>query len=219
MSCYMVERSHIVYLIRAAVAGNIAQDRRFNWLRSKGGPGEPCTWAELRQYDEPADLAAVATMLWKANLASVNARYPDAVSGGMVPGFVDDDSAGYVVAPVYFRGPDLDHVDPVQVLKSAACYEYQANEVAEWEESEAHHFILALQNAAIAALPGYGAAVWGSPELPKEGTYERPMRYERITATDPERKLKLKAQRAQMEADAKAGKVLCITDIMSNYGM
>ena len=51
------------------------------------------------------------------------------------------------------------------------------------------------------------------------GTYERPIRYEHIKANDPDRRAKLAAQRAQFAKDAKAGKVLCITDLMISAGM
>lgn len=51
------------------------------------------------------------------------------------------------------------------------------------------------------------------------GTSENPIRYERVTAGDPDRAAKLKAQREKFEQDAKAGKVLCLSDLMISHGM
>ncbi len=51
------------------------------------------------------------------------------------------------------------------------------------------------------------------------GTYERPIRYEHIRAAISARRAKLAAQRAQFAKDAKAGKVLCLTDLMISAGM
>jgi len=52
----------------------------------------------------------------------------------------------------------------VQVLKSIDCLDYQSCEHPGWAASEAKAFIDRLQSAAIHALPGYEAAIWGAPE-------------------------------------------------------
>lgn len=44
-------------------------------------------------------------------------------------------------------------------------------------------------------------------------------RYERIKLDDPDRAAKLKAQRAEFLEDAKAGTVLCLSDLMRSAGM
>jgi len=48
---------------------------------------------------------------------------------------------------------------------------------------------------------------------------ENVKRYEHITTDDPNRQEKLKAQRDEFEKDAKAGKVLCLTDLFISHGM
>jgi hypothetical protein len=53
----------------------------------------------------------------------------------------------------------------------------------------------------------------------QKGTYEDPIRYEHIKADDPDRKAKRAAQRDQFTADAKAGRVLCLSDLMISHGM
>jgi len=51
------------------------------------------------------------------------------------------------------------------------------------------------------------------------GTYEDPIRYEHIKSDDPDRQIKRAAQRDQFTADAKAGRVLCLSDLMISHGM
>jgi len=50
-------------------------------------------------------------------------------------------------------------------------------------------------------------------------TMDNVKRYEHITLDDPNRKEKLKTQRDEFEKDAKAGKVLCLTDLFISHGM
>jgi len=56
-------------------------------------------------------------------------------------------------------------------------------------------------------------------ELDIIGTHANPIRYEHISATDPDRRAKRAAQREQFTKDAKAGKVLCLSDLMISHGM
>ena len=51
------------------------------------------------------------------------------------------------------------------------------------------------------------------------GTHADPIRYEHIAADDPARKAKFRKQLDQFEKDAKAGKVLCLSDLMISAGM
>ena len=51
------------------------------------------------------------------------------------------------------------------------------------------------------------------------GTHDNPIRYEHVSLDDPNRKAKLEAQRDKFERDAKAGKVLCLSDLMCSHGM
>ena len=59
-------------------------------------------------------------------------------------------------------------------------------------------------------------------EAPKQtgaGTHADPIRYEHIKSDDPDRQIKRAAQREQFEKDAKAGRVLCLTDLMISHEM
>jgi len=52
-----------------------------------------------------------------------------------------------------------------------------------------------------------------------EGTHDNPIRYERLEKSDPDYRAKMKAQLNKFETDAKAGKVLCLSDLMCSAGM
>ena len=54
---------------------------------------------------------------------------------------------------------------------------------------------------------------------PEDGTQKNPIRYEHVAKDDANRKTKLAAQREQFTKDAKAGKVLCLSDLMISHGM
>jgi len=51
------------------------------------------------------------------------------------------------------------------------------------------------------------------------GTHDDPIRYAKIQRDDPKRQTKLAEQRKEFEADAKAGRVVCLSDLMCNHGM
>ena len=51
------------------------------------------------------------------------------------------------------------------------------------------------------------------------GTHEDPIRYEHVSADDPDRQAKRAVQRRQFTVDAKAGRVLCLSDLMISHGM
>ena len=51
------------------------------------------------------------------------------------------------------------------------------------------------------------------------GTHADPIRYEHVNAADPDRQEKRAAQRRQFTVDAKAGRVLCLSDLMISHGM
>ncbi|MFC1652507.1 hypothetical protein ACFL3F_02195 [Planctomycetota bacterium] len=57
------------------------------------------------------------------------------------------------------------------------------------------------------------------PKRTGSGTYDDVVRDERVAEDDPERAEKLAKQREQFEQDAKAGKVLCLSDLFCSHGM
>jgi hypothetical protein len=145
MSAYVVDKRHIVFLVKAAISHRLAEidGGSIRW----GGTLQNC----IRTTATPAEIASVCNMLLSENVASVNAKYRD---NDPAPVITSRD-----VAAIRF-----DDFDPVQVLKSVHCYEYQSCEHEGWEASNAHSFAHQLKKKAIHALPGYDDAEWGAPK-------------------------------------------------------
>lgn len=155
MSAFVVDKTHIDALVTAGLSGPRRYgDMRWLWPelsaedeRDAYEAGQP--WGpravELAQErthfltDETA--GRVGAMLWAENRASVNHRY-------------DEDEW----EPPYEFKRLGGTVDPVIVLKAIACYEYQSCEHPDWERSEAHTFVRALEAKMIRSLPGYDDA-------------------------------------------------------------
>mgnify|MGYP001575111209 CR=1 FL=1 len=150
MSAYIVDREHIAYLIDAALSRRIMRGAsEFRWYVGSVG-------YSLR-FD---NATAVGQMLWDENISSIQARYPDTRADmSNAPGPIGETFEYEHRLNAFAPAPD-----PVQVLKSVACYEYQSCEHGGWAASSAYTFCDALRHAAITALPGYDAAEWGAPE-------------------------------------------------------
>jgi hypothetical protein len=138
MSAWLVERAHIAYLIDAAWSLGLRH----------GG----CYYFHDRSTHKLDDLtaSAVGQTLWATCAASVNHRYSH------------HPERAEVVYGEHRYHPQ--HVDPVQFLKSIACYEYQSCERDDWEASEAKALCESMRSLAISSLPGYDAAEWGAPK-------------------------------------------------------
>lgn len=139
MSAFICDRDHIVYLVQAA------NTRRLNRYGGKNMTAE--------------EMRAVGQMLWNENVRSVSHRYPNEPTSDL-PGPCEEI---YTIDESDFDRPLLT-VDPVQVLKSCDCYEYQACEHPEWGESEAKRYIDGLRKRAWQSFPGYEDAEWGGPK-------------------------------------------------------
>lgn len=149
MSAYIVDREHIVYLVKSCM--NIDG---FGWtFKNK------YNMADYGTYFDNA--LRVANMLWIENMDSVCFRYPGSVDDPEgLPGPIGED---FIITEndlvFQFHRP----FDPVQVLKACQCYAYQTCEHPDWKESEANAFIDALEQFYISRLPGYESAKWGAP--------------------------------------------------------
>jgi hypothetical protein len=116
----------------------------------KGSPWGPTATISAQENQrglttETAD--SVGAMLLRENHESVNFRY-------------DEKPKITIGDPYRFKQP-MKAIEPVQVLKAIACYEYQSCEHPGWEVSEAKEFCEALRIHAINSLPGYDDAAWG----------------------------------------------------------
>jgi hypothetical protein len=90
----------------------------------------------------------VFNKLHTANVQSVNVRYRENAKAR--PGVFN------------FRL----ETNSVQALKACQCFDYQACEVENYEETEAFKIVSAIRHAAITSLPGYEAAEWEINEQP-----------------------------------------------------
>lgn len=152
MSAYIVDKDHILFLINAAMSRRI-NPHGFSWWFEPNGKRDQIGYGDYEKATE------IGNLLWLENVKSVSARYPGE-SSGTLPGPI----GGSFVIEKRDLSATFDEVDPVQVLKSCDCYEYQSCEHAEWKSSEAKAFIDALRKDAWNALPGYDAAEWGAPK-------------------------------------------------------
>jgi hypothetical protein len=156
MSAYICDKRHILYLVESAMSHQLnGCGGPFHWYQESN----PSRWGELgnTDYKQAAD---VANMLWRENVKSVSARYPNE-SSGTLPGPTD---GPYVIWEGDFETTCFETFDPVQVIKSCDCFDYQSCEHDDWKESEAHAFIEALRSRAWHALKGYDQAEWGAPK-------------------------------------------------------
>lgn len=149
-----MSKHHIVYLVEAAASRQIAKFGSFSWYWGNNQTHQ----GQIRPGDWNSQVEA-ANMLWRENIKSVSARYPNE-SSATLPG---PRGVEFVVEDKDLKIGWMEF-NPVQVLKSAQCYSYQSCEHDEWEQSEAFAFIRSLKDAAIHSLPGYEQAEWGSPD-------------------------------------------------------
>ncbi len=152
MSAYVVDRSHILFLIFAAESAASNQSA-FRWFHA----GQ---WHELKRNDTPRAVA-VANMLWAECVKSVSHRYPSDKPDEL-PGPINENylvtAKDFEIAPASWVT-----VSEPQIFKSLHCYEYQSCEHDGWKTSEAHAFCRALESATIRGLAGYEEAEWGPP--------------------------------------------------------
>ena len=140
MSAYIVDEAHINYLVEAAVDW-FPVDATFSYFHD----GE-------RHSFHNNNRETLGQMLWNENITSVAHRY-------------NEDYKDTIPAHVfrYKRTTTPGTPDPIQVLKSIKCYEYQSCEHPGWKESASLAFCESLRMKAIQALPGYEDADWGYP--------------------------------------------------------
>ncbi len=84
-------------------------------------------------------------LLLTENNRSVNYRYEET-----------DEAPAYEHRPVRY-----DAIDAVTVLKSVQCVNYQSCETDDWKTTAAYGVLKAIEQGAIAHLPGYRDAAWG----------------------------------------------------------
>ncbi len=101
-----------------------------------------------------SDPVAIAHDLWAQNLASLQARYGDDVPETNDP------------EPKWALGwmQSLRTYSDVVLLKLCACYDYQACETQDYDDTDAAKSVDFLRYRIIDRLPGYGEAPWELPD-------------------------------------------------------
>jgi len=163
MSAYLCEPHHIAALATYPLQ---ASGETHYIVTGKSAAGFP----QIRRLDD----YEVAELLARANLASLRARYSEDSAGehsvgsdGAAWALGGQSDEEYVkacqaaITPREVYGPSL---SPVEAIKAAQCYDYQACEVSEYDETDAARATRKIIAVAIARLPGYEAAPWGAPE-------------------------------------------------------
>jgi hypothetical protein len=105
----------------------------------------------INRQTTTARLSEIGQILLNENYRSVNSRY-----------------TGNDTAPAYKFKRLIHSNTPVEILKACSCYDYQACETDDYNDTLAAHIIDAIRRAAINSLPGYDAAPWGLDEPPIE---------------------------------------------------
>ena len=165
MSAFILGKAHIDALVVAAVSWEPGDLAPLTWLSREltdeekagayqrgapWGPEGPEIARVLRREATPSEAERIGQMLMRENRLSVNYRYGESEAEDLYT----------------FEPPAMTvHVEPVVILKTIDCFEYQSCEHPGWEDSEAHAFCQALRRRMIRRLPGYAEAPWeiGSP--------------------------------------------------------
>jgi hypothetical protein len=131
MSAYVVDPAHIKALVFWSAEG--ARRVSYYW--------------EGKRRDIQGNEARIASVLHSENVRSVNARYES-----------HDTADGFRYSAPKSRA--LRSLSPIAIIKACHGYAYQACESDEWETSEAHAIIGAIEAHAVRMLPGYDSAAW-----------------------------------------------------------
>lgn len=163
----MVAKLHIDLLVQVAVEGPAGIHplswHPFHYYAVPRRELRGYSLAEIAQATRQVDLMgadSLGQLLAIQNAASLRARYDDADASGMIPDWAD---SGY-----HYIAPGGCSLTVVELLKAIICYEYQACETDDWDDSEAALFCETLHSLLIRFLPGYDGAPWEwTPEVIK----------------------------------------------------
>ena len=166
MSAFLVEDSHIDFLLSFMLSQRCAHAKVYQPSRRR--------WFDFNYDILEADtrrtaMDIVGQILIDENYRSLSARYGER-AGELFNSNAQDDKPHTYRFAEHSSAIDSDRIArAVQVLKSAACYDYQACESDDYEQTDAARIVRDIVQAAIHSLPGYEAAQWGAPERPARG--------------------------------------------------
>lgn len=153
MSAFLVNRNHIVYLVRALL--DSYDNGRY--LRYDGIPEDPVKLCELLRNE---------------NVSSILSRYPDTMSDpDNAPGDTSLMTEPFTLEE--YCSTVFGNISHHQVSKSVLCYRYQSCEHDEWKESKASKICqMLIEDAARGMMKELerdgNETVWGAPQ-PIEG--------------------------------------------------
>jgi hypothetical protein len=143
MSAFVVSHAHINALVSY---GNGPHDS----LRITLADGSTL------KFDYAEDCQRAATILLAENYRSVHARYPDTIE-------TPDNTPGPIAEigqPIVFSYSSYYPRQAVHILSMCACYDYQACETDDYDQSDARKIVDALRHRAISNLDGWDKAPW-----------------------------------------------------------
>jgi hypothetical protein len=105
---------------------------------------------ELGPWHEDATWIKAMMILYDENLRSLNARYKDS----------EPDAPFAPRSYVYNFG--VQPLSAVEAIKACQCYDYQACETNDYEQTFARSLTKQIEDHAISRLPGWDAAPWGA---------------------------------------------------------
>lgn len=164
MSAFVVNKTHIDLLVRAAIQAS-RPNNKFSWWQVDA-EGKYAGWRELDEYADGSEEdywehkakcspSRLGQILVSENVASVSYRYPDDnPEAGDLPGPID----AYYMAPYVYEDPRV-NLNAGQVFAAIDCLDYQSCEHPGWETSEAYALLRSLRDAYCRKVEGYG----GSP--------------------------------------------------------
>lgn len=134
MSAFMVSFNHITALLHYAAA----KQMQFHWDNSCYDPRDI------------VDAQALGEILLQQNVRSMLARY------------TQDKPEEYEYIKAYKYAPALykPTISAIQAVKACHCFDYQACETEDWENTFAYRICHWIESKAITELPGYDAAQW-----------------------------------------------------------
>lgn len=135
MSAFQLPDTHLGAIAKWAIQNDRGRDLRAYWN------------GDTRYYN----FEAICTILAAECFRSVRSRY----ASGPLPGPISAGEAPVVCDPHMSTYAKL---TAVSVLKACASYAYQSCETDDWDTTEAHAIIGAIERNAIHALPGFDAA-------------------------------------------------------------
>jgi hypothetical protein len=174
MSAWVVSKTHIDLLVRAALHAREVSGHGFSWWAVEENGGY-AGWRELDEFAEErapryeghefVSPSALGQILVNENVMSVHHRYPDDNPDmGELPGPVD----AYYMGPYVYENPGYT-LTPGEVFAAIDCLDYQSCEHDEWMQSEAYAFLRALRVRYCQKVEGYAEAPhgWEQEDLAK----------------------------------------------------